>query len=442
MTSNALTTTSQNQSQLQPSGPRTDFQEKMQIAKVLLDSGLLPKALDTMPKVLAVMMMCDELHIGYWQGFIGLPMINGKPSPDGQLMLALINRSGQLKDLKIEVTEQYAKVTMERVGRSPHTETVTLADAKAFMTIEWSNGSRRQIPLTEKANWKSQPKTMLKWSCVKACARVVFSDVISGMFPLLPTDDGAIFDEPEPVYAFDKPKTTEPPPRVDIDDNGDEVVIYGPERPPHVDENGEIHRDDPTAAWQGTWYAEEKARSNFWHWLDTGKLSIEHVAELTGKQPWEFATGKEACEAIVEARKPAQPRNGSGEPPAPADSTAQADDGLNVEVHLAREVVVNPIYGSAFQYTAVCDKEVNIPVVGSDLYKVAGFTEAMILRWKNNKKSGPFPEPVEIHATRDDNGNFKLLKVVAPPAVLADQQARNVPTPNPETAADLAAIDF
>lgn len=215
-----------------------------------------------------------------------------------------------------------------------------------------------------------------------------------------------------------------------------------PQRPPHVDENGEIHRDDPTAAWQGTWYAEEKARQDFWHWLDTGKLSIKHVAELTGKEPWEFATGKDACEAIVEARKPAQPRNGSSEQPASVDSPAKTEDPFKTLIHLAREIKVAKYGKGAFQYTAICDKA-NVPTVGGDLYRAAGFSEGTLERWKNTGKSGPLSEPVEIHCTRDENGNFKLIKVVAPKAVLDDQQARNVPTANPEPSdKELADIPF
>lgn len=205
-----------------------------------------------------------------------------------------------------------------------------------------------------------------------------------------------------------------------------------PRRPAHVDANGEVHREESATPWPSTsWYADEEARHKFGQFLDQRKISITHVAELIGRQPWEFADGRAACEAIVAKLEPAQPRNGRGGKPAAADSAAATDAGLNVEVHLAREVIVNPIYNSAFQYTAVCDKGVNIPVVGSDLYKAAGFTEAMITRWKNNKTSGPFSEPVEVHATRDTEGKWTLIQVVAPQAVLDDQQRRNAPSPNP-----------
>ena len=39
-----------------------------------------------------------------------------------------------------------------------------------------------QLGLADKDNWRKQPKVMRKWRAVAACARVVFSDVITGLY--------------------------------------------------------------------------------------------------------------------------------------------------------------------------------------------------------------------------------------------------------------------
>ncbi|MFD1732659.1 hypothetical protein ACFSC4_18815 [Deinococcus malanensis] len=49
----------------------------------------------------------------------GITVIQGKPTVSPQLMLSLINRSGQLENLELETGTQGATVTMKRRGRSP-----------------------------------------------------------------------------------------------------------------------------------------------------------------------------------------------------------------------------------------------------------------------------------------------------------------------------------
>ena len=66
MNPNAIATTVKTQT---ISAAATDFSTKLQIANYLIDSGFLPQSLKTVPQVVTVMMMSEELGIGYWQGF-------------------------------------------------------------------------------------------------------------------------------------------------------------------------------------------------------------------------------------------------------------------------------------------------------------------------------------------------------------------------------------
>lgn len=138
-------------------------------AKALVQSGFLPKAIDTPQKAVAIIMLGRELGIAPWASMSSINVIQGKPSVSPQLMLALINRSGQLEDMLVDGDERQCSVTMKRKGRAPHTESFSIDEA-------------RKMNVTGKPTWQSIPGTMLKWRAVAACARVVFPDVILGLY--------------------------------------------------------------------------------------------------------------------------------------------------------------------------------------------------------------------------------------------------------------------
>ena len=147
----------------------SEFDVMVRTAKSLVQSGFLPSDVNTPQKAVAIMMMSRELGIGAWAGLNGINVIQGKPTISPQLMLALINRSGELEDMTISGDETACTVMMKRRGRSEHVETFTIKDAAAQ-------------GLTGKSNWRKMPATMLKWRAISACARVVFPDVIIGFY--------------------------------------------------------------------------------------------------------------------------------------------------------------------------------------------------------------------------------------------------------------------
>lgn len=138
-------------------------------ANMLLKTGFLPGSIRTPEHAIAIMMLGQELGIGAWAALTSINVIQNKPTVSPQLMLALINRSGQLEDLVIEATETGCTVTMKRKGRTPHTETFDRDDANA-------------LGLLSKDNYKKQATTMYKWRAIAACARIVFPDVITGLY--------------------------------------------------------------------------------------------------------------------------------------------------------------------------------------------------------------------------------------------------------------------
>lgn len=173
----------------------TDFTTLSQLADIATQSTYV-KA--NKAQAMFIMLKGVELGLSPLQALDGINIIQGKPTISPQLMLALINRSGELEDMKIDSTDALCTVTMKRKGRSSHTETFSLEDAK-------------KMQLMEKDNYKKQPKTMMKWRAVSACARIAFPDVIQGVYT--PEEMGAEVAE---------------------DDSGDIVMIAPPEPTPAI----------------------------------------------------------------------------------------------------------------------------------------------------------------------------------------------------------------
>ena len=172
-----------------------DWQAMKELATEIVASGMLPKSIDTQQKAIVIMLQARELGIGPMQAFAGINVIQGKATISPQLMLGLIHNSGKLEDIQIDSQLTYCTVTMKRNGQSPHIETFTMDDAKRMKTTEYKNGQKTQIALADKYNWRQMPTVMLKWRAVSACARVVFPDVINGMYTPEELDPDLIVEE-------------------------------------------------------------------------------------------------------------------------------------------------------------------------------------------------------------------------------------------------------
>jgi len=170
-----------------------EFSVMKETSTMLVKTGFLPQAIKTPEQAIAIILTGRELGIGTMAALNTINVIQGKPAVSPQLMLALIERSGQLENIDIQAygTDELLGVscTMKRKNRSAHTERFGKAEAKA-------------MNLADKDNYKKQPETMYRWRAVSACARVVFPDVILGLYT--PDEMGAVVNEDG--EAVDLPK--------------------------------------------------------------------------------------------------------------------------------------------------------------------------------------------------------------------------------------------
>lgn len=177
----------------------SEFGVMKETATMLVKTGFLPQAIKTPEQAIAIILTGRELGIGTMAALNTINVIQGKPTVSPQLMLALIERSGQLENIEIEPHDGNAvRCTMKRRGRSAHTEYFGHAEATAMQ-------------LNGKDNYKKQAATMYRWRAVSACARVVFPDVILGLYT--PDEMGAEVDPEGEAVALPRPNIQQIAPR-------------------------------------------------------------------------------------------------------------------------------------------------------------------------------------------------------------------------------------
>lgn len=167
-----------------------------------------------------------------------IDVIQGKPTLKPQGMLALAWGSGLMQSLSITDDGTTCTVKMQRVGSPAHVETFSAKDADLMKTKE----DGKMISLSQKFNWRGMPVTMRKWRAVSAACRIVFPDIIQGMYipeeispEIIVNDDGEIVDAQYDDVVKEHPKQHPPDPASEYDgsmdeppseDNGDRPAVY------------------------------------------------------------------------------------------------------------------------------------------------------------------------------------------------------------------------
>lgn len=261
----------------------TTIDETYRMAKGLVMSGLLPKSVNTPEKAFAIITLGAELGFAAWQSINSIDVIQGKPTLKPQAMLALILKSGLAAHIDIPDVDAIAKadaatVTMTRKDGFTHSETFTWEMAKLMETTDWTDGNKKTIPLIEKYNWRTMPEIMMKWRAVSACARVVFPDVIMGMY----TSDELDADSIRVINPEDDQAVT-----FDMLDSGSE-----PDSTPAPNETPLISKDD---AKRLTEWAFKRYKKNY-----TDLCQILMVDDLTAYRG-DFETGKDDVIGVLNA---------------------------------------------------------------------------------------------------------------------------------------------
>lgn len=144
-------------------------------ALTLSKSSILPEALRNKPAdVLVILMMAFELDLPPMQAINGINVIYGRPTISPQLMIALIRRKIPGAIIKVEEGVLSCECFMARSGSKE--------DMEQGYRACWDIGRAATMGLGSKDNYKKQPKTMLRWRAVGEAGRMIFPDILSGLY--------------------------------------------------------------------------------------------------------------------------------------------------------------------------------------------------------------------------------------------------------------------
>jgi hypothetical protein len=175
--------------------PRADeYHTLCEMAEMLRGTPFVPQHFDSTGKILAAMLKARELGIPPMYGLTHLfPAPGGKIGTSAEVMLALIYRTHGPDAIGwIEHTAESACVEYRRKGAS--------ASGRYCFTME----DARRAGLTGKDVWNRYPAAMLRARVISAVARMVFPDVIAGMYSYEEIDL-PVYVTPEGEVALDNP---------------------------------------------------------------------------------------------------------------------------------------------------------------------------------------------------------------------------------------------
>jgi hypothetical protein len=160
--------------------------EALQLAKVLVDSKLLPRAIGTPQQAFTVMAAGKELGLTAMQALRSIHVIDGKPSCSADLILALVKK-------RRDVCRYFRLVTS--TDKVATYETLREGDPEAT-SLSFTIEDAQRAQLTGKTNWKQYPAAMLRARCIAALARAVYPDLVLGVYETDELDRSAPAKQP------------------------------------------------------------------------------------------------------------------------------------------------------------------------------------------------------------------------------------------------------
>lgn len=134
---------------------------------VLIKSGFLPKHIGTVEQCISIVLMGRELGLAPMTALNNISVINGKPTLEAKLMLALVFRN--YPQAHYRVVQNDSEIAIVEMGRTKETA------AKFQFTM----AQARAAGLTTKDVWKNYGADMLVWRAVSRACRMTFPEVFT-----------------------------------------------------------------------------------------------------------------------------------------------------------------------------------------------------------------------------------------------------------------------
>ena len=149
--------------------PAASLPEKMQYAKALAASGMLPGQYRQQPaNLLYALEYAESLGLHPMAAITGIHVIEGKPSASSALISALVRRAGH--KLRVRGNDQEAVAQIVRAD-----------DPDFTFEVRWTMARAEQAGLARKQVWKNYPAAMLKARAITEVARDACEEALSGM---------------------------------------------------------------------------------------------------------------------------------------------------------------------------------------------------------------------------------------------------------------------
>lgn len=145
-----------------------EFSALMEMADMLVKSQFLPKAINTGPKALAIILAGRELGMPPMLALRSIHIIEGKPVLAADSLLGAFKRAGGRAKFG-ELSEKRAELWLKHPNGDEHTETFT-----------WEMATKAQ--LINKDNWKKFPQAMLRSRVITAGLKSLGWEPAAGVY--------------------------------------------------------------------------------------------------------------------------------------------------------------------------------------------------------------------------------------------------------------------
>ncbi len=144
---------------------------KLRMAKVFVESKLMPKGMETAQQVCVALQMGHELGLSPLMAVNNIHVINQKPSMAARLMMAIVMKQPSYAGHTITGTKDSCTVVIKRKINGEIVE----------FTGSFSMEDAKQAELLGKDNWKKFPKDMLKSRAMSITCRDAYPDALVGI---------------------------------------------------------------------------------------------------------------------------------------------------------------------------------------------------------------------------------------------------------------------
>jgi len=172
-------------------------------ALVAAASALAPDALRNRPQdALMVLMAGRELGFAPMQSLRLITVIKGKITLAADATVALVRKSGECVEWRCtETTATKATYVTKRKGDTEPT------------TLTWTIEQAQRAGLVSGTGWRSYPEAMLRARCAAALARIVYPDIVAGIYD--PDELAVPLEAPKPEPVVQQVEALKPEPVVD-----------------------------------------------------------------------------------------------------------------------------------------------------------------------------------------------------------------------------------